>query len=214
MNDFIDDMNLNEKKIGFGITGSFCTSNLILNSLEELKNTGADIFCFVTKNVLVLDNRFFKASDFINKIEKIIERKIISSIVEAEKFGPFTPLDCMIISPITGNTLAKLSVGITDNAVLMSSKTTLRNRRPVVLAPFTNDALGLNGVNIMRLLNAKKIFFVPFGQDDPVNKPTSMISDLSKLLDTVKYALKDTQIQPVIIENFKNKSKINIKNVK
>lgn len=126
----------------------------------------------------------------------------MSEITKAEKFGPFCPLDCMVIAPITGNSLAKLANGIIDNAVLMSAKTTLRNRKPVVLAPFTNDALGINGTNIMKLMNTKKIFFVPFGQDDPIKKPTSMTSDIKKLRDTINEAMNERQIQPVIIENF------------
>ena len=203
---------LRDKKIGFGITGSFCSINKTFDAIKNLQDTGAEIFCFVTHNVLNFDNRFGRALDFINKLENITQKEVISQLTEAEKFGPFHPLDCMIIAPITGNSIAKLANGITDNAVLMTAKTTLRNRKPVVLAPFTNDALAMNGVNIMKLLNTKKIFFVPFGQDDPIKKPTSMTSDLSKLNDTVILAINnEEQIQPVIIENFKrdlkNKSK-------
>jgi dipicolinic acid synthetase, B subunit len=196
---------LTNKKIGFGITGSFCTINNIPPALENLQKAGAQIFCFVTKNVLHTNNRFNNANDFIKKLEDITQKKVISEITEAEKFGPFHPLDCMVIAPITGNSLAKLANGITDNAVLMSTKTTLRNRKPVVLAPFTNDALAMNGTNIMKLMNTKKIYFVPFGQDDPVKKPTSMTSDLSKLKDTIICAMDEKQYQPVIIENFHKK---------
>lgn len=190
------------KKIGFGITGSFCSINNIPELIEKLQDTGVEIFCFVTPNILTLDNRFNNANEFIEKLETITHKKVISKITEAEKFGPFHPLDCMVIAPITGNSLAKLANGITDNAVLMSTKTTLRNRKPVVLAPFTNDALGINGTNIMKLMNTKKIFFVPFGQDDPIKKPTSMTSDITKLKETIQEALNEKQLQPVIIENF------------
>lgn len=193
---------LNGKKIGFGITGSFCTINNIPSVIEKLQNEGAEIFCFATNNVLTLDNRFNKAKDFIDELEKLTNKKVIYEITQAEKFGPFHPLDCMVIAPITGNSLAKFANGITDNAVLMSAKTTLRNRKPVVLAPFTNDALGMNGTNIMKLMNTKKIYFVPFGQDDPEKKPTSMTSDLTKLNDTIISAIEEKQLQPVIIENF------------
>jgi dipicolinate synthase subunit B len=193
---------LKDKKIGFGITGSFCSMSNIPEIILQLKKSGAKIFCFVTPNVFKLNNRFNNAKDFIKKLEFITKKRVINQITEAEKFGPVNPLDCMIIAPITGNTLAKLAHGITDNAVLMATKTTLRNRNPVVLAPFTNDALSLNGVNIMKLMNMKKIYFVPFGQDDPVKKPTSMTSDLKKLEQTVIHALEKKQIQPVIIENF------------
>lgn len=193
---------LKNKKIGFGITGSFCSVNKILDIIRDLVNDGAEIFCCVTPNVLNTDNRFNKASDLINKLENISQKNITSTISDAERFGPFNPLDCMVIAPITGNSIAKLSHGIIDNAVLMAAKTTLRNGKPIVLAPFTNDALSLNGENIMKLINKKNFFFVPFGQDDPINKPTSMTSDLTKLKLTLINALNYKQIQPVIIQNF------------
>ena len=193
---------LKNKKIGFGITGSFCSINKIFGIIRDLINTGAEIFCCVTPNVLNTDNRFNKASDLINKLENISQKNIISTIPDAEQFGPFNPLDCMVIAPITGNSIAKLTHGIIDNAVLMATKTTLRNGKPIILAPFTNDALSLNATNIMNLMNKKNFFFVPFGQDDPINKPTSMTSDLKKLKPTIINALDYKQIQPVIIQNF------------
>lgn len=98
--------------------------------------------------------------------------------------------------------MSKLANAITDNPVLMAAKATLRNRKPVVLGISTNDALGLNGVNLMKLMAAKNIFFIPFGQDSPVKKPTSMVARMPLLLDTVEHALKGEQIQPVIIERF------------
>jgi len=188
------------KKIGFGITASFCTIRDVLGPLRALARENAEIFPFVTHNVYNCDSRFHKKDEFLREVEDITGHTVVHTIAEAETFGPDRPLDLMIVAPITGNSLAKLSAGITDNAVLMASKTTLRNRRPVVLAPFTNDALGLNGVNIMKLFNVKNIYFVPFGQDNPQKKPTSMTSDLGRLLETAEKALLGEQIQPVIIE--------------
>lgn len=196
---------LKNKKIGFGITGSFCSINKIFDVMQEIINSGAEIFCFATPNVLTINNRFNQANKVIKKLNDITKKKIISEIQEAEKFGPFNPLDCMVIAPITGNSLAKLSHGIIDNAVLMATKTTLRNGKPIVLAPFTNDALSLNGENIMKLMSKKNFFFVPFGQDDPIKKPTSMTSDLKKLKLAIINALEYKQIQPVIIQNFESK---------
>jgi len=194
---------LKGNKIGFGLTGSFCTLEKIFVNLLELKAHGAEIFCFVTPNVLKLDTRFNKSRELLSRLENISQKEIISDIISAEKFGPFCKLDCMIIAPITGNSIAKFANGITDNAVLMAAKATLRNNKPVVLGLSTNDALGMNGINIMKLLNTKKIFFIPFGQDDPVNKPNSMTADFSKLKQSVKLAIKkQEQIQPVIIQNF------------
>ena len=100
--------------------------------------------------------------------------------MEAEPFGPKNPLDCMVIAPMTGNSISKFANAATDSPVLMAAKATLRNGNPVVLGISTNDALGLNGVNIMKLLNSKNIYFIPFGQDDPFNKPTSLIADFYK----------------------------------
>ena len=180
-------LTLQALKINYSIIGSNEKGNIYFTTAN-----GKD--CILTKETQELWKKELN-------LENITQKEVISQLAEAEKFGPFHPLDCMIIAPITGNSIAKLANGITDNAVLMTAKTTLRNRKPVVLAPFTNDALAMNGVNIMKLLNTKKIFFVPFGQDDPIKKPTSMTSDLSKLNDTVILAINnEEQIQPVIID--------------
>ena len=139
----------------------------------------------------------------MKKIEEAAGRKAIKSIVEAEPLGPKEPLDCMVIAPLTGNSLSKLANGLTDSPVLMATKATLRNGHPVVLAISTNDALGLNGVNVMKLISAKNIYFVPFGQDDPFKKPTSMVASMGKICETVQSALQNKQLQPVIIEKYK-----------
>jgi dipicolinate synthase subunit B len=160
-------MTLEGKKIGFGITSSFCTVMKILEPLQMLKDLGADIYPVVSDNVSRHSSRFHDKDSFLSKVREISGREIISTISEAETFGPDTPMDLMVIVPATGNTIAKLANGISDGAVLMASKATLRNQKPVLLALFSNDALGMNGINIMRLYNSKNIFFVPFGQDDP-----------------------------------------------
>lgn len=90
----------------------------------------------------------------------------------------------------------------TDSPVLMAAKATVRNSRPVVLGISTNDALGLNGVNLMRLMTTKNIFFIPFGQDDPFNKPNSLVAKMDLLLPTVEEALSYKQMQPVLISNY------------
>ena len=148
--------------------------------------------------------RFGTGKEWIEKIEKLAGEKVVSSIVEAEPFGPRNPLDCMIIAPMTGNSISKFANAATDSPVLMAAKSTLRNGSPVVLGISTNDALGLNGMNIMKLLNAKNVYFIPFGQDDPINKPTSMIADFDKMLETVHHAITyKKQFQPIIIQYFK-----------
>src|SRR5690625_4376659 len=118
---------------------------------------------------------------------------------EAEPLGPKEPLDCMVIAPMTGNSISKFANAMTDSPVLMAAKATLRNRKNVVLGISTNDALGLNGVNVMRLMSSKHIYFIPFGQDNPFQKPTSLVANMKLLVPTVKEALDYNQIQPVIV---------------
>ena len=191
--------NLKGKKIGFGITASFCTCIQILELLQRLKDLGADIYPVVSENVNNLSSRFHDRDSFIEKIQKICERDVINTIARAETFGPDNHMDIMIIAPATGNTIAKLANGISDGPVTMASKATLRNGKPLLLALFSNDALGINGVNIMKLYNTKNICFVPFGQDNPTKKPASMTADLSLLIKSAEYALEGKQIQPAIV---------------
>jgi len=190
---------LKGKKIGFGITASFCTALEILEPLQKLKDLGADIYPVVSENVNNHSSRFHNKDLYKRKISEICEKDIISTITEAETFGPDNKMDMMIIAPATGNTIAKLASGISDGAVTMASKATLRNGKPLLLALFSNDALGMNGANIMKLYNTKNIYFVPFGQDNPVKKPTSMTADLSLLIESAAHAIEGKQVQPAII---------------
>jgi dipicolinate synthase subunit B len=195
-------MTLKGKRIGFGLTGSHCTYDEVFPELEKLANTGAEVIPIVTYTVQNTSTRFGDGAEWVEKFEKATGNKVINTIVEAEPLGPKKPLDCMIIAPMTGNSISKFANALTDSPVLMAAKATLRNQNPVVLGISTNDALGLNGVNIMRLMASKNIFFIPFGQDDPIHKPTSMVSRMSLLQKTVEKALEGKQIQPVIIERF------------
>ena len=190
---------LTGKNIGFAITASFCTVTEILDTLQSLKQTGANIYPIVSDNVLNLHSRFHNKDDFLAQLEAITGNSIISTTAQAETLGPDKPVDIIVIAPATGTTVAKLANGISDNAVLMASKATLRNGKPVLIALFSNDALGANGVNIAKLYNTKNIYFVPFGQDNPFKKPTSLTADLSQLNAALECALKGQQIQPAII---------------
>ena len=192
-------MTLEGIKIGFGITASFCTVMEIIQPLKMLRDLGADIYPVVSAEVFINSSRLHDKDLLLSEIQKISGKEPVSTIAEAEIFGPLNRMDIMIIAPATGNTIAKLANGISDGPVLMASKATLRNGSPVLLALFSNDALGMNGVNIMKLYNTKNIFFVPFGQDDPIKKPTSMTADLSLLHESIICSLKKTQIQPAII---------------
>lgn len=194
-----DYMSLQGKRIGFGLTGSHCTYHLVYPELQKLMDLGAEVIPIVSYTVRNIDTKFGRAEEHIQTIEKITKRRVISTMQEAEPLGPREPLDCMVIAPMTGNSMGKFANALTDSPVLMSAKATLRNRRPVVLGISTNDALGLNGVNLMRLMSSKHIYFIPFGQDNPYQKPTSLVADMTKLPEAIESALKDEQLQPVII---------------
>lgn len=192
-------MNLKGKRIGFGITASHCTYEDVFPQMERLMDLGAELVPVVSYNVKNVDTKFGNAKDHIERIESITGKEVIATIPDAEPLGPIAPLDCMVIAPLTGNSMSRLANAITDSPPLMAAKATMRNERPVILGVSTNDALGLNGVNLMRLMASKLIFFVPFGQDDPIKKPNSLIADLKLLPDTIDAALNDRQLQPVII---------------
>ncbi|KIQ93576.1 dipicolinate synthase subunit B [Anoxybacillus thermarum] len=193
-------MNVQGKRIGFGLTGSHCTYDAVIPEIEKLIAKGADVIPIVSYTVQSTNTRFGKGEEWVKKLEEMTGHQVIDTIVKAEPLGPKLPLDCMVIAPLTGNSMSKLANAMTDSPVLMAAKATMRNHRPVVVGISTNDALGLNGVNLMRLMAAKNIYFIPFGQDDPFKKPNSMVAHMPLLLDTVEAALEGRQIQPVIVE--------------
>lgn len=197
-------MSLQGKKIGFGLTGSHCTYDAVFPEIERLVQDGADVVPVVTFTVKSTETRFGKGEDWVNRIENLTGHKVIDTIVNAEPLGPRIPLDCMVIAPLTGNSLSKFANAMTDSPVLMAAKATLRNGKPVVLGISTNDALGLNGVNLMRLMATKNIYFIPFGQDDPEKKPNSMVARMTLLEETIASAITGIQIQPVLIERYRD----------
>ncbi|MCL2617906.1 MAG: dipicolinate synthase subunit B [Defluviitaleaceae bacterium] len=192
-------MTLEGKKVGFGITSSFCTLNDILDVMRKLKDMGADIYPVVSDRVREDSSRFHNRDEFLAEIRGIAGRREFDSIAGAETFGPVNQVDIMVIAPATGNTIGKMANGIWDTPVLLAAKATLRNEKPLLLAIFTNDALSMNGENIMKLYNTKNIYFVPFGQDDPVRKPASMLANLALLGEAATHAIAGRQMQPAII---------------
>jgi dipicolinate synthase subunit B len=190
------------KRIGFGLTGSHCTYDAVFPEIERLVQNGAEVMPIVTSTVMNTETRFGKGEDWIKRIENVTGHKVIDSIVKAEPLGPKIPLDCMVIAPLTGNSMSKFANAMTDSPVLMAAKATLRNHRPVVLGISTNDALGLNGINLMRLISTKDIYFIPFGQDAPENKPKSMVARMTLIQETIEAAIEGKQLQPVIIEKY------------
>lgn len=196
-------MDFKNMKIGFALTGSFCTFTRILEVMKGLNEAGADIHPIFSKNVSEMDSRFWKSREFIAKVQEITGRQGIFTIQEAEPIGPKGYLDVMVIAPCTGNTMAKLAAGITDTPVLMAAKAHLRNEKPLIIAVSTNDALGMNLKNIGLLMNTKNIYFVPFGQDDYIKKPLSLVAHMEEIPATIEAALARKQIQPVVKEYMK-----------
>jgi dipicolinate synthase subunit B len=186
-------------KVGVVLTGSHCTMAETLPQIQLLKTEGAKIYPILSYAVNETDNRFYRAEDLKTDLKNISERPLITTIVGAEPIGPQKMLDVVVVAPATGNTIAKLANGIVDTPALMAVKAHLRNQRPVVIAVSTNDALGINAKNIGLLLNMKLIYFVPFHQDDPANKPNSVVARLDLLLDTIVCALQGKQIQPLML---------------
>lgn len=189
-------------KVGFALTGSHCTLASAVAQISRLSELGADVYPIISESVKNSNTRFGTAADWQEKIKKASGKKeIIDSIVLAEPIGPQNILDLVIIAPCSGNTLAKLVNGITDSPVLMAAKANLRNNNPLIIAVSTNDGLSGNARNIGQLMNIKNIFFVPFGQDSPYNKPNSLIADLAQIPETIIAALQKEQVQPVFLRS-------------
>ena len=192
-------MDLKDKKIGFTLTGSFCTFQKVIPKMKEIKKLGAEIIPIMSFNSYNLDTKFGKAKDFIEEIENITGKEIIHTIQEAEPIGPKKMTDIMIIAPCSGNTMAKLACDIIDTPATMAAKSHLRNNRPLVIAPSTNNGLSGNAENIGKLLNRKNYYFVPFRQDNPITKPRSIVFDAEYIIKTIEFALDGEQISTILI---------------
>lgn len=187
-----------DQTVGFAVCGSFCTHAKAMEALEQVKARFYTVIPIVSECTAATDTRFGPAHELMREMERICDRRVISSIREAEPIGPKKLLDLLIIAPCTGNTLGKLACGITDTAVTMAAKAHLRNQRPLLIAPSTNDGLTASAPNLGALLSRKYIYFVPFGQDDPVKKPTSLVADFSLVADAAQAALEGRQLQPLL----------------
>ena len=193
-------MTLKGKRIGFALTGSHCTYEEIFPQIEKILSLGASVCPIVSYSVAETDTRFGRGQDIVDRLRKLTGEEPIKTIVDAEPLGPRNDLDCIVIAPCTGNTLAKLASSITDTPVLMATKAHLRNKKPVLIAISTNDGLSMNARNLGILLNAKNVFFVPFGQDNPEMKANSLVADMEMIIPALEKALEYQQIQPVLIE--------------
>lgn len=195
-------MNWSGKTVGYALTGSHCTLEEIMPQIKRFKDAGANVIPIVSNTIMTTDTRFGSSENWQKQLKEITGNDIISTIVEAEPLGPSKLLDVLAIAPCTGNSISKLANAMTDSPVLMAAKAQMRNGRPVVLAISTNDGLGLNAANIAKLLVAKNIYFVPFGQDNPQQKPNSLVARMELVPEACYAALEGKQLQPMIIERF------------
>ena len=186
--------------IGYAFCGSFCTLRSSLDALERLIGDGYEVQPIMSEITYTEDSRFQSAAELKERVEKLTGRKIIHTVHGAKPLGPASPLDAMIISPCTGNTLSKLALGVTDTAVTMAAKAHMRTDRPLLIALATNDALSRNLQNIAAMLNRKNVYFVPMRQDDPIGKPHSLVAEMSVIGECLSMAMSGMQYRPIFLE--------------
>ena len=183
--------------IGYAFCGSFCTLSASLDVLMRLANDGHEIVPIMSERTFETSTRFYDCEELIRKVREITGRQIIHTVRDAEPLGPKSPLSAMIIAPCTGNTLAKLSLGITDGAVTMAAKAHLRADRPLLIALASNDAMSQNLANLSRLLTRKAVYFVPMKQDDPKGKPHSLVADFERIPEALCAMAESRQLRPL-----------------
>lgn len=185
-------------KIGVALCGSFCTFEKVLAQIQQMVIEGANVYPIMSFNSSNMDTRFGRAEEFKNRLVTMTGNKVMDTIQMAEEIGPKSMFDILVIAPCTGNSLGKLSNGITDTPVLMAFKSHLRNSRPVVIAVSTNDGLGMSMKNIGILMTIKNVYFVPFEQDNYKTKPNSLVAKMDMIIPTVQQAMQKKQIQPLL----------------
>ena len=188
-----------ETRIGFAMTGSFCTFAKVMPQMKRLVEAGYHVTPIMSEAVYTTDTRFGRAADFIAQAETITGETVIHTIAQAEPIGPKKLLDLLILAPCTGNTLGKLACGIYDTAPTLAVKSHRRNDRPVLIAVSTNDALASSAPGIGMLQCRRGFYFVPYGQDDDSGKPTSCVADFTKILPAAEAALEGRQLQPMLL---------------
>ncbi len=186
-------------KIGWAMCGSFCTFESVIRIMKTVVSGGAEVTPVFSETAYGTDTRFGPAAEWVARAEAICGKSALHTISETEPVGPTGMFDLLIVAPATGNTLAKLAHGITDTSVTMAAKSHLRNGRPVLLAPSTNDGLSASAQNIGALMGRKHIFFVPYRQDDAGRKPASLASDMEKIPAAIPLALRGEQVQPSLL---------------
>ena len=185
--------------IGYAFCGSFCTISRSLSAMQELLDDGYDVLPIMSETVYTQDTRFHRAAELQARIRELCQRDIIHTVVDAEPLGPSISLDALIISPCTGNTLAKMAHGITDGAVTMAAKAHMRCDRPLLIALASNDGLSANMKNISTMLMRKNVYFLPLRQDDVRNKPHSLVCEFEKMRECLDLALQSGQSRPLFL---------------
>lgn len=190
---------MRKERVGFAVCGSFCTHAKVLEALGTLAKEYETVIPIASEMSAFTDTRFGSADALLEKLEELTGNQVLYDIPSAEPIGPQKQLDVLVIAPATGNTVAKLAAGITDTAVTMAAKAHLRNGGPVVIALASNDGLAAGAKNIGELLVRKNYYFVPFGQDNAIQKPCSLVADFTKISETVDAALRGQQLQPILL---------------
>lgn len=191
---------MRKERVGFAFCGSFCTHAAVLEVLERMTELYESVIPIVSDYAAFTDTRFGTSEEFLERMEDLTGHEVLYDITSVEPIGPQKLLDVLVIAPATGNTIAKLATGISDTSVTMAAKAHLRNGRPVVVAVASNDGLSAGAKNIGELLNRKNYYFVPFGQDNAMQKPCSLIADFSRIPETVEAALRGEQLQPILLK--------------
>ena len=190
---------MRKERVGFALCGSFCTHARVLEELERLCGEYETVLPIASEACQRTDTRFGKADEWKARLKEVTGKDPMTTLVEVEPIGPKGLFDVLVVAPCTGTTLARLANGLSDTPVSLAVKSHLRRSRPVVLAVSTNDALGASMRNIALLKNTKHIYFVPMSQDDPTNKPNSLVADFTKIEETITAALSGVQIQPLFL---------------
>lgn len=184
-------------KLGYAMTGSFCTLDKSIREMAKLAAQNYDILPIMSENVYTVSTRFGKAHDIVTRVENIAHKSVIHTVSGAEPIGPHQMCDVLLVAPCTGNTLSKIALGITDTPVTMAVKSQLRIGAPVVLCVASNDALGASAENVGKLLNRRNVYFVPLSQDDPQKKPNSLVAHFELIPQSIELALEGRQLQPI-----------------
>ena len=186
------------ERVGFALCGSFCTHEKALTALKRLTEEYETVIPIVSENAAFTDTRFGTSDALLEQLEELTGHEVLYDIPSVEPLGPKGMIDVLVIAPCTGSTLGKLACGIADTTVTLAAKAHLRNGGPVVISMASNDGLSAGARNIGELLVRKNYYFVPFGQDNAMAKPGSLVADFGLLPETVEAALQGRQVQPIL----------------